>query len=201
MQLGQAKANAWRHCSATASVASTADEEISSLMLRYDPLLHWARRLLSPNRAAAASALYAWCRRLDQIVDEPGANATDTLSKLTDWEARLDELSAGTPRDAMDGALLATLNAYPSLSRAPFEGMLAGMRDDVGDQGLRYQRFRPELLTYCYRVAGTVGEMLLPVLGLDGDEETAEAAIALGCAVQVLLCILSPTSFPYFLLP
>lgn len=148
------KTNAALHCSATASVASSADEEISQLMLRYDPLLHWARRLLSPSRAAAASALYAWCRRLDQIVDEPGAEAKATLTKLNDWEARLNELMAGTPRDAMDGALLETLNAHPSLGRAPFEGMLAGMRDDVDEQGLRYQQFRPELLTYCCEFFG-----------------------------------------------
>ena len=57
--------------------------------------------------------------------------------------------------------------------------MLAGMRADVADAAdasaamLRYDSFRPELLRYCYRVAGTVGEMLLPVLGLDGDEADA----------------------------
>jgi phytoene/squalene synthetase len=104
---------------------------------------------------------------------------------------------------------LETLRAHPSLGREPFDAMLAGMRADVTDSvneaastsgasttsgtpvsipasKLRYHSFRPELLEYCYRVAGTVGEMLLPVLGLDGDESVAEAAVALGCAVQLL---------------
>ena len=172
----------------SSSAAMLAEEDISKLLLKHDPLLHWARRLLPERRAAAASALYGWCRRLDEIVDEPNADASQTIAKLDDWERRLDELWNGSPRDAMDGALLETLRAYPSLGREPFDAMLAGMRADIDDTNaqLRYQSFRPELLQYCYRVAGTVGEMLLPVLGLDGDDEVAEAAVAFGCAVQLL---------------
>ena len=177
-----------------------ADVAISTLMVRHDPLLHWARQLLPPDRARAASALYAWCRRLDEIVDAPGADPSATTYALDDWQARLDELWSGSPRDAFDGALLETLRAHPTLGREPFEAMLAGMRDDAASGARRYQSFRPELLEYAYCVAGTVGEMLIPVLGLDGEaaengesgeggeggEEMAEAAIALGCAVQLL---------------
>lgn len=164
------------------------DEEISALMMKFDPLLHFARRFLPADRARDASSLYAWCRRLDEIVDEPGALPTQTLEKLADWEARFEELSTGTPRDALDAALTRTLTDRPSLGRQPFEEMILGMREDIDvDDGsvIRYERFRPDLLRYCYRVAGTVGEMLLPVLGLEG-QETTDAAIALGCAVQLL---------------
>lgn len=83
-----------------------ADAEISALLLKHDPILHWARRLLPERRALAASALYGWCRRLDEIVDEPNADPIRTLSRLDDWEKRLDELWKGSPRDAMDGALV-----------------------------------------------------------------------------------------------
>ena len=60
---------------ASAAHALSAEAQISALMLQHDPILHFARRLLPPERAAHASALYAWCRRLDEIVDdveEPG---------------------------------------------------------------------------------------------------------------------------------
>jgi phytoene synthase len=171
-------------CGTTTPMASIADAgAISTLMLKHDPLLHWARRLLPPERAAAVSALYAWCRRLDELVDEPGASGRATMVRLDDWQDRLDDLWAGSPRDAMDSALTETLRAYPSLGRRPFDEMIVGMRSDAREEPLRVERFRPELLSYCYRVAGTVGEMLLPILGL---EEEVEPAIALGCAVQLL---------------
>ena len=164
------------------------DDAISTLMLEKDPLLHWARRLLPERRQRAASALYAWCRRLDEIADEPGADRAATLQRLDLWSRKLDGIWAGQPSDAFDTALVNTLAEYPSLSRQPFDAMLAGMVTDVSAAGLRVRNFRPELLTYCYRVAGTVGEMLLPVLGLEEDQDgsVAECAIALGCAVQLL---------------
>ena len=171
---------------AALTLSPAADAQISSLMVTHDPILHWARRLLPEKRATAASALYAWCRRLDEIVDEPGVSASTTRARLDDWEERLDKLWAGKPVDEMDGALLATVQANPSLSREPFAEMLQGMRDDANED-IRYDAFRPDLLNYCYRVAGTVGEMLLPVLGLDGSNpKVRDGAVALGCAVQLL---------------
>ena len=176
---------------ASAAHALSAEAQISALMLQHDPILHFARRLLPPERAAHASALYAWCRRLDEIVDdveEPGdeRRVEATLRALDDWERRFEGIIAGKPFDEVDRALSDTFAANPSLSRAPFDAMVKGMRDDAVSR-MRYSSFRPELLEYCYRVAGTVGEMLLPVLGLDpSDDDTVEAAIALGCAVQLI---------------
>ena len=109
-----------------------------------------------------------------------------TLRALDDWERRFEGIIAGKPFDEVDRALSDTFAANPSLSRAPFDAMVKGMRDDAVSR-MRYSSFRPELLEYCYRVAGTVGEMLLPVLGLDpSDDDTVEAAVALGCAVQLI---------------
>jgi len=166
--------------------SATANAEIRSLMQKHDPILLWAGRLMPPSQADAAYALYGWCRRLDQIVDEPSSPMKRRVEELDEWEQRMDELWAGSPRDEMDAALLRTLRANPSLGREPFDEMCAGMRSDLTD--VRYERFRPDLLRYCYRVAGTVGEMLLPVLGLNEEEarHAKEPAIAFGMAVQLI---------------
>ena len=120
---------------AVASLALTfspaADKQISQLMMKHDPILHWARRLLPPPRAAAASALYTWCRQLDEITDEPGASPDATRARLDEWESNFDALVRGEPVDELDGALLATMRAHPTLGRAPFDAMLQGMRDDT----------------------------------------------------------------------
>jgi phytoene/squalene synthetase len=143
--------------------------QIRSLMQQHDPILLWAGRLMPPSQAEAAFALYAWCRRLDEIVDDASSPIPQRLVALNDWEARMDDIWSGSPRDDMDAALLSTLRSNPSLGREPFDEMVAGMRSDLAE--VRYERFRPDLLQYCYRVAGTVGEMLLPVLGLVEEDE------------------------------
>ena len=174
------------------------DAAISELMLEHDPLLHWARRLMPARQNQAASALYAWCRRLDEVSDAQDVPRAAKLAELDAFAERFDALWRGESRDAMDAALAETLRAYPQLGRRPFDEMLLGMRSDVASDAVRYDCFRPRegeasaaaadqsLLRYCYRAAGTVGEMLLPVLGLPPDGEVAEAAVALGCAIQLL---------------
>eukprot|EP00596_Hydrurales_sp_CCMP1899_P006066 CAMPEP_0119036566 /NCGR_PEP_ID=MMETSP1177-20130426/4356_1 /TAXON_ID=2985 /ORGANISM="Ochromonas sp, Strain CCMP1899" /LENGTH=216 /DNA_ID=CAMNT_0006996625 /DNA_START=675 /DNA_END=1325 /DNA_ORIENTATION=- len=90
--------------------------------------------------------------------------------------------------DLFDLAMVDTLRAYPRLSIEPFRDMIAGMVMDVPGLGQeRYKDFS-ELYEYCYRVAGTVGLMTLPILGAaEGftEEEASKPAIALGIGLQL----------------
>mmetsp|Transcript_3686 Transcript_3686/g.7155 ORF Transcript_3686/g.7155 Transcript_3686/m.7155 type:complete len:320 (+) Transcript_3686:96-1055(+) len=173
-----------------APVAGTGSQAaIAGLMREYDPILLYVSNLLDPTKAEDAGALYAWCRRLDQLVDDPPAGSTvaDTRAALDDWAERLDSLCDGRPRDEMDAALTRTLGRHPTLRRQLFEDMIAGMRSDLNEE--RRVADYAELELYAYQVAGTVGLMLLPLLGLDSEEEVAaarEPAVALGQAVQLI---------------
>lgn len=74
---------------------------------------------------------------------------------------------------------------YPGLTVQPFEDMVKGMVMDL-DQN-RFDTF-DELYVYCYRVAGTVGLMVLPIMGTAEEatlEEALEPALALGVALQL----------------
>eukprot|EP00966_Prymnesium_polylepis_P315678 7294159-Prymnesium_polylepis.2 len=87
----------------------------------------------------------------------------------------------------MDAALLTTLRRHPSLGLEPFNDMLAGMRSDAADA--RRVATATELDEYAYQVAGTVGLMLLPLLGVRDSAHVARArpaAIALGQAIQLI---------------
>jgi phytoene synthase len=69
----------------------------------------------------------------------------------------------------------------------PFRDMVDGMRMDLVKS--RYETF-DELYEYCYRVAGTVGLMSVPVMGIDpankmGEDKIYGAALALGLANQL----------------
>ena len=145
-----------------------------------------ARVCLLLGRASQAIwAIYLWCRRTDELVDGPNAPRVNP-EVLDRWEVRLENTFAGEPYDILDATLSDTVRNFP-LGIQPFYDMVEGMRMDL--YKWRYQDF-DELYLYCYRVAGTVGLMSTPVMGLaenkqQTDEETYAGALALGIANQL----------------
>ena len=146
--------------------------------------------LMRPDAREHVWAIYAWCRRTDDIVDSPRAllNKDILQQDLEVWTDRLDSIWSGAPVDIFDLAMADTVKAYPTLSVQPFRDMIDGMIMDIPGMGKdRYATF-DELYVYCYRVAGTVGLMTLPILGTAQgvtEEEAAKPAVALGIALQL----------------
>jgi len=159
--------------------------DIEKLMSKHDPILLFASRLLPQTVAADASALYAWCRRLDEITDNPNnRNVTQIQDDLDDWQYRFEKLWNGEPVDNMDAALYECVQRQGgALTKDLFHDMLAGMRSD--NVACRRIQNMDELELYAYQVAGTVGLMLLPLLEAD-IEMAREPAIALGKAIQLI---------------
>lgn len=123
-------------------------------------------QLLPEAPREAIWAIYVWCRRTDEIVDAPRDSDEEMLKDLGSWEMRLENLfKYGEVVDVYDLCLLDVLVKYPNLPITPFTDMIRGMLMDVPGLGQeRYETF-DELHLYCYRVAGTVGLMSLPVFG------------------------------------
>ncbi|XP_002981050.2 phytoene synthase 2, chloroplastic [Selaginella moellendorffii] len=141
--------------------------------------------LMTPERRKAIWAIYVWCRRTDELVDGPNA-AHITPTALDRWEQRLEDLFVGRPFDMLDGALADTVSKYP-VDIQPFRDMIEGMRLDLVKS--RYKNF-DELYLYCYYVAGTVGLMSVPVMGIAPEsnasvESVYNAGLALGIANQL----------------
>ncbi|KAI4307714.1 hypothetical protein L6164_030871 [Bauhinia variegata] len=141
--------------------------------------------LMTPERRRAIWAIYVWCRRTDELVDGPNASHI-TPSALDRWESRLEDLFQGRPFDMLDAALSDTVAKFP-VDIQPFRDMIEGMRMDLRKS--RYKNF-DELYLYCYYVAGTVGLMSVPVMGISPDsqattESVYNAALALGIANQL----------------
>ena len=122
--------------------------------------------LLGEEPRRAIWAIYVWCRRTDEIVDAPRDNEEDMLYDLSAWEMRLENLwKDGQVEDVFDLCLLDVRVKYPNLPITPFVDMIRGMLMDVPGLGQdRYENF-DELHLYCYRVAGTVGLMSMPIFG------------------------------------
>lgn len=123
-------------------------------------------QLMPEEQRKAIWAIYVWCRRTDEIVDAPRDNDEEMLADLGVWEMRLENLwKYGEVEDVFDLCLLDVLVKYPSLPITPFTDMVRGMLMDVPDLGTEVYESFDDLHLYCYRVAGTVGLMCLPVFG------------------------------------
>jgi 15-cis-phytoene synthase len=159
---------------------------------KYAKTFYLGTLLMNDAKRRAIWAIYAWCRRTDELVDGPAAAIT-TSETLDLWEQQLEAIFAGKPQDSFDVALVDTLQQYP-LDIQPFRDMVAGQGMDLYRS--RYQTFE-ELYLYCYRVAGTVGLMSTSIMGIDLSLNTApwnsystpyvpvDEAVALGIACQL----------------
>ncbi|MCX7595900.1 MAG: squalene/phytoene synthase family protein, partial [Fischerella sp.] len=129
---------------------------------KYAKTFYLGTLLMSKAKRPAIWAIYAWCRRTDELVDGPAAAMT-TPETLDKWEQQLESIFAEQPVDNYDVALVDTLQRFP-MDIQPFRDMIAGQRMDLHRS--RYKNFE-ELYLYCYRVAGTVGLMSTAVMGVD----------------------------------
>ncbi|XP_006339992.2 phytoene synthase 2, chloroplastic-like [Solanum tuberosum] len=129
--------------------------------------------------------LILWCRRINELVDGP--NASHIIPEALDrCEESLEDIFNGRLFDLLDAALSDTVSRFP-VDIQPFRDMVEGMRMDLWK--FRYNNF-DELYLYCYYVAGTVGLMSVPVMGIAPEskattESVYNAALALGIATQL----------------
>eukprot|EP00562_Extubocellulus_spinifer_P011817 CAMPEP_0178555698 /NCGR_PEP_ID=MMETSP0697-20121206/9000_1 /TAXON_ID=265572 /ORGANISM="Extubocellulus spinifer, Strain CCMP396" /LENGTH=554 /DNA_ID=CAMNT_0020188721 /DNA_START=242 /DNA_END=1905 /DNA_ORIENTATION=- len=165
-------------------------EESGIVTAAFAKTFYLGTKLMSPPAQRAIWAIYVWCRRTDEIVDAPRSPSDpDMLSDLSQWEIRTENLwNLGQVVDVLDLPLLDVRINYPKLDITPFIDMVRGMLMDIPELGQdRYLTF-DELHLYCYRVAGTVGLMSMPIFGCDDgftEEEAKEPALSLGVAFQI----------------
>ncbi len=134
---------------------------------------------LPPQRRRAITALYAFCREVDDAVDEPG-DPQIAAAKLAWWRAELGNLFAGKPQHPVTQALAPHLLSY-SISFEKLGEIIDGMEMDLTQT--RYLDW-PALERYCYRVAGVVGILAAGIFGYR-DARTLSYAKDLGIAFQL----------------
>ena len=136
-------------------------------------------RFLPENRRRAITALYAFCREVDDVVDE---THDDNVARTTLnwWRAEIDNLYAGGPQHPVTRALLPHVKAF-DLQRELFLEIIDGMEMDLDIP--RYASFK-DLQLYCYRVASVVGQLSAQIFGYT-DRRTLKYAHDLGLAFQL----------------
>ena len=134
---------------------------------------------LPPERRQAITALYAFCREVDDVVDEC-ADPQLARTKLAWWRTELAAMYAGKPSHPVTMAL-ARAAARFDLPQEQLAEIIEGMEMDIGQS--RYADFK-SLHLYCYRVASVVGLLAAEIFGY-GDRRTLKYAHDLGLAFQL----------------
>ena len=153
-------------------------KQAESITAEHSKSFHFASGLLPEEKRSAVRALYAFCRTVDDIVDEVESKK-DRDFELDYWRNIVQ--TASSPADDLVAAAWAdTLTRY-HIPRHYALQLIDGVARDLSQT--RYQTF-DDLATYCYGVASTVGLMSMYIVGFKGHD-AVKYAIKLGVALQM----------------
>ncbi|MCK5920919.1 MAG: presqualene diphosphate synthase HpnD [Methylococcales bacterium] len=157
----------------------TPDEYCRDKTAKSGSSFYYSFLFLPAKQRQAIMALYAFCREVDDTVDEI-SDETVARTKLNWWREEINRTFAGAPRHPVGKALLAA-RAHFDLHPEYFAEIIDGMEMDLNQQ--RYADF-PQLTLYCHRVAGIVGLLSAEIFGYT-SRDTVKYAEQLGMALQL----------------
>ena len=140
---------------------------------------YYAFLFLPAQKRAAITAFYAFCREVDDVVDE----ATDTgvaAAKLAWWQTEVAQSFAGQPSHPVMKALQPHTTEF-AIEQRHLQAVIDGCQMDLNQT--RYLDY-PGLQRYCHLVAGEVGEVAALIFG-QTDPQTTAYAHTLGQALQL----------------
>jgi len=140
---------------------------------------YYAFLFLPRPRREAITAFYAFCREVDDVVDEV-SDAGVAHTKLAWWQSEVAKSFKGEPSHPVMKALMPCVPLY-GIEQAHLQSVIEGCRMDL--EQTRYLDFTG-LARYCHLVAGVVGEVSARIFG-QTDPATTEYAHKLGLAFQL----------------
>lgn len=141
---------------------------------------YYAFSLLSAPKRDAMNAVYAFCRKTDDIVDE-GIEPDDVkYEKLKKWRIEFEKSLHGNSSYPLLNKVASIISQF-NIPLEPFFELILGMEMDLKQK--RYLTIE-DLIQYCYRVASTVGLMCIEIFGYK-NRSTKDYAVNLGLAMQM----------------
>ncbi|MGZ8984283.1 MAG: presqualene diphosphate synthase HpnD [Methylotenera sp.] len=140
---------------------------------------YYSFMFLPKQKREAITALYAFCREVDDIADEC-TELHIAQTKLNWWRSEIENLYQDKPQHPVSKALLVPIKTY-NLNAEHFIEIIDGMEMDLNFN--RYEDFK-QLQLYCYRVASVVGLLSAQIFGFS-NRKTLKFAHDLGMAFQL----------------
>lgn len=157
----------------------TPQQYVQDKAARSGSSFYYAFLFLPPQRRAAITAFYAFCREVDDVVDEvhdPQVAATN----LAWWRKEVAESFAGQPHHPVMQALMPLAPEF-GIEPRHLQAVIEGCQTDL--EQTRFLDF-PALQRYCHLVAGVVGEVACNIFGRT-QPQTVDYAHRLGQAMQL----------------
>ncbi len=140
---------------------------------------YYSFMFLPQQKREAITALYAFCREVDDIADEC-TELHIAQTKLSWWRSEIENLYHDNPQHPVSKALLPHIKTF-NLDAEHFNEIIDGMEMDLSFN--RYEDFK-QLQLYCYRVASVVGLLSAQIFGFN-NRKTLKFAHDLGMAFQL----------------
>jgi len=157
----------------------TPDEYCRQKAAQSGSSFYYSFLFLPLERRRAITALYAFCREVDDAVDEP-SDPSAARATLAWWRGEVDRLFAGNPQHPVTRALDPAIEPF-GITKVQLNEIMDGMEMDLNQS--RYMNFAG-LQLYCHRVAGVVGALAAGIFGYR-NPRTREYAEKLGLAFQL----------------
>jgi len=155
-------------------------EESKQIAKESKSSFYYAFSLLPKQKREAMNAVYAFCRKTDDIVDE-GEDSDDVkYENLRKWRIELEKALNGNSEYGLLNKVAEYIKQF-NIPLDPFFELIIGMEMDL--QRKRYLSF-DDLSQYCYRVASTVGLMCIEIFGYKNNS-AKDYAVNLGVAMQL----------------
>jgi phytoene synthase len=156
-------------------------EECRSITRKSTSNLALAFILLPKAKREGMTALYAFCREVDDVADEESVPAAERRVRLAAWRADIARACAGEPPEFPVNRELRPVIAAHNLPFALFDELIRGVEMDLDIN--RYETFS-QLEHYCYRVASVVGLLSIEIFGYT-QNACRDYADHLGKALQL----------------
>ena len=138
--------------------------------------------LLPKAKRDGMSALYAFCREVDDVAAEESVPVETRRTQLAAWREDLRRAcTGGAPEFPVNRELQSVIRTHPGLRFELFDDLIRGVEMDLDVK--RYQT-HAELEQYCYRVASVVGLLSIEIFGYT-NPRTRDYAVYLGKALQL----------------
>jgi phytoene synthase len=157
----------------------TPEQYVQNKAAKSGSSFYYAVLFLAPPRRAAITAFYAFCREVDDVVDEVSDSGV-AASKLAWWRGEVASAFAGQPSHPVTKALMPHTSAF-DIRSDHLLAVIEGCQMDLEQS--RYLDFAG-LARYCHLVAGVVGEVAATIFGRTQDATVAYAH-RLGLAMQL----------------
>jgi phytoene synthase len=138
--------------------------------------------LLPKAKRDGMSALYAFCREVDDIADDESVPVAERRRQLGTWRDDVRRACSGDiPQFAVNRELQPIIRVHPGLTFELFDDLIRGVEMDLD---IKRYRTHAELDQYCYRVASVVGLLSIEIFGYS-NSRTRDYAVYLGKALQL----------------